>query len=198
MDQEAQRIALYVQRYKLLREIGELQVEPMADETAFLTRCCSLLLQDPEYCMIWVGQEEKPGMITPVTTVVQEGLPVRQCRGLVHQLVAESSITITAAKALATGAPVTAELHFKPGTNPTPLSLLTTITGSRSCGSWPLVHDQDRYGVLTIHSIREHGFTGIELDFVANVVATAEAVATMVRSSIWLGTHTTFCRPCMP
>lgn len=172
MDQESHRIALYVQRYKLLREIGELQVEPLADETAFLTRCCSLLLQDPEYCLIWVGQEEKPGVITPVTTVVQEGLPMRQCRGLVYQLVAESSITITAAKALATGAPVTAELHSTPGANPTPLALLTSITGSRCCGSWPLVHDQEKYGVLTIHSIRDHGLTGIELDFIANVVAT--------------------------
>ena len=57
MDQEAKRIALYVQRYKLLREIGELQIEPTADETAFLNRCCNLLLQDPEYCLIWVDRK---------------------------------------------------------------------------------------------------------------------------------------------
>jgi PAS domain S-box-containing protein len=172
MDKEAQRIALYVQRYKLLREIGELQVEPMADETAFLTRCCSLLLQDPEYCLLWVGREEQNGTITPVTTVVQEGLPVQQCRGLVERLVAEDSITLTAAKALATSMPVTTPLKPNQSTHPTPLALLTTLTGSRSCGSWPLVHDREKYGVLTIHSIHENGFTGIELDFIANVVAT--------------------------
>ena len=57
MDQEAKRIALYVQRYKLLRELGELQIEPTADEVTFLTRCCALLLQDPEYCLIWVGRQ---------------------------------------------------------------------------------------------------------------------------------------------
>ncbi|MGD9947027.1 MAG: PAS domain S-box protein [Desulfobulbus sp.] len=172
MDKEAKRIALYVQRYKLLREIGELQVEPMADETAFLTRCCSLLLQDPEYCLIWVGREEDKGKITPVTTVAQEGLPVQQCRELVQQLVSEDSITLTAAKALITSMPVTTGLKPSPGLNQPPLATLTTITGSLSCGSWPLVHDQDKYGVLTIHSIRANGFTGIELDFVANVVAT--------------------------
>ena len=173
MDQEAKRIALYVQRYKLLREIGELQIEPTADETAFLNRCCSLLLQDPEYCLIWVGQEEENGQITPVTTAVQEGLPARQCRGLVTRLVTESSTTITAAQALATGAPaICSNLAPAQGPASSPWSLLTAITGSRSCGSWPLVHDQQKYGVLTIHSIREGGFTGIELDFIANVVAT--------------------------
>jgi PAS domain S-box-containing protein len=173
MDQEAKRIALYVQRYKLLREIGELQIEPTADETAFLNRCCSLLLQDPEYCLIWVGQEEENGRITPVTTAVQEGLPARQCRGLVTRLVTESSTTITAAQALATGAPaICSNLAPAQGPASSPWSLLTAITGSRSCGSWPLVHDQQKYGVLTIHSIREGGFAGVELDFIANVVAT--------------------------
>ena len=172
MDKEAKRIALYVQRYKLLREIGELQVEPMADETAFLTRCCSLLLQDPEYCLIWVGREEEKGKISPVTTVVQEGLPAQRCRELVQQLVSEDSITLTAAKALVTSMAVTTELKPRQGTDLPPLATLTKLTGSRSCGSWPLMHDQEKYGVLTIHSIRENGLTGIELDFVANVVAT--------------------------
>ena len=172
MDKEAKRIALYIQRYKLLRDIGELQVEPMADETAFLTRCCSLLLQDPEYCLIWVGREDKDGKLAPVTTLVQEGLPVRQCQELVQHLVREDSITLTAARALTTGMPVTTELKPVHGTNLPPLATLTSITSSRACGSWPLVHDRESYGVLTIHSIRDQGLTGIELDFIANVVAT--------------------------
>jgi PAS domain S-box-containing protein len=172
MDQEAHRIALYVRRYKLLREIGELQIEPMADETAFLTLCCRLLLQDPEYRLIWVGREEKPGTITPITTVAQRGLPALQCRELVHQLATEPSTTLSAAKALATGVPFTAELPRNGEACPSPLSLLTTLTGSRASGSWPLVYDQDTFGVLTIHSIREQAFTGIELDFMANVVTT--------------------------
>jgi len=169
MDEEAKRIALYVQRYKLLREIGELQVESVADETAFLSRCCSMLLQDPEYCLVWVGREEKGGAIAPLTIVVQDGLPVRRCRDLLTQLVAEAPAIITPAQALATGEPVVAGLDTKGG-SPV-LGLLTEVTGSRCCGSWPLVHDRQNYGVLTIHSIREAGFTGIELDFIANVVA---------------------------
>ena len=169
MDQEANRIALYVQRYKLLREIGELQVDSIANEAMFLTRCCKLLLQDPEYCLIWVGHEETGGTITPVTTVVEDGLPVRQCRGLVIQLVKDPSITTTAAQALAKCEPVITDLDAS--ADPPALGLLTTVTGSRSCGSWPLVHDRQKYGVITIHSIRETSFTGLELDFIANVVA---------------------------
>jgi PAS domain S-box-containing protein len=169
MDEEAKRIALYVQRYKLLREIGELQVESVADETAFLSRCCSMLLQDPEYCLVWVGREEKGGAIAPRTIVVQDGLPVRRCRDLLTQLVAEAPALITPAQAMATGEQVVAGLDTK-GESPV-LDLLTEVTGSRCCGSWPLVHDRQKYGVLTIHSIREAGFTGIELDFIANVVA---------------------------
>jgi PAS domain S-box-containing protein len=171
MDQEAKRIALYVQRYKLLRELGELHIKPTEDETPFLIRCCSLLLQDPEYCLIWVGRQEQDGRITPVTTVVQRGLPAPQCRGLVTQLVSEASVTITAARALAGGKPVVTSLD--PGTmaDSTPLTVLTNLTGSRVCGSWPLEHDHKRYGVLTIHSLRVGGLDGIELDFIANVVA---------------------------
>jgi PAS domain S-box-containing protein len=167
MDQEAKRIALYVQRYKLLREIGELQVDSVADETVFLTSCCRVLLQDPEYCLIWVGRAEKGGVITPVTTVVENGLPVRKCRGLVTQLAKEASITLTAA--LTKGEPVIASLATN--SDSTFLSHLSTVTGCHSYSSWPLVHDRQKYGVLTIHSIREDGFTGIELDFIANVVA---------------------------
>jgi PAS domain S-box-containing protein len=168
MDQDAKRIALYVQRYKLLREIGELQIDSVADEAVFFTHCCKLLLQDPEYCLIWVGREEKGGMMTPLTTVVQDGLPVRRCRELVAQLAREASLTTTS-QALAKGEPVIAILS--PGGEPTVLNQLTAVIGSRSCGSWPLVHDRQKYGVMTIHSIREAGFTGIELDFIANVVA---------------------------
>ena len=110
MDQEAKRIALYVQRYKLLREIGELQVEPATEETVFLDRCCNLLLQDPEYCLIWVGREEKARGIIPLTTVAQDGLPEQQCRQLVTQLVAEASMNNIAARALAEGEPVVSGL----------------------------------------------------------------------------------------
>ena len=171
MDQEAQRISLYVQRYKLLRELGELQVESDADESAFLHRCCTLLLHDPEYCLIWVGREERQGSLTPVTIVIREGLG-QQCQDLATRLLNSPAIAPTAAETLATGEPVITRLSSGHGSDATPLTLLATLTGSRSCGSWPLVHDSRKYGVLTIHSIRAGGFTGIEFDFIANVAAT--------------------------
>ena len=174
MDQEGNRIALFVQRYKLLREIGELQIEPVADEVAFLARCCSVLLQDPEYCLIWAGRQGKGGTVIPVATVVQEGLPVQECHQLIDRLVTETGKNNSAARALAGGEPIVAgDLDDAgAGNRQTPLTRLAAATGSRSCGSWPLVHDRQQYGVLTIHSICVDGFTGIELDFVANVIAT--------------------------
>lgn len=169
MDEDAKRVALYVQRYKLLREIGELQVESVANETVFLARCCSLLLQDPEYCLVCVGQKESEGTIAPVTIVVQDGLPVRECRELLQQSVQETSAANCAAQAIAKGVPVVVALNGQSTSQP--FNLLMTVTGSRSCGSWPLVHNQQNYGVLTIHSIRASGFTGIEFDFITNVAA---------------------------
>lgn len=183
MDQEAKRIALYVQRYKLLREIGELQVEPATEETVFLDRCCNLLLQDPEYCLIWVGREEKARGIIPLTTVAQDGLPEQQCRQLVTQLVAEASMNNIAARALAEGEPVVSGLMAADSGNQTPLAQLTALTGSRSFGCWPLLYDHQQYGILTIFSIREGGFTGIELDFIANVVATISRALSLRHTS---------------
>jgi PAS domain S-box-containing protein len=170
MSQESHKIALFVQRYKLLREIGELPMEPADDEAAFLARCCAVLLQDPEYCLIWVGRQAKNATVVPILTAVQDGLPAQECQQLVKQLAVDTAAANSAAQALATGAPVVVDAIAD--LPPTPLTLLAAATGTQSCGSWPLVHNQQQYGVLTIHSICADGFTGIEQDFIANVVAT--------------------------
>ena len=170
METEAGRIARYVQRYKLLRDIGELQVESVADETVFLTRCCSLLLQDPDYNLVWVGRKEHGNTIAPVTMVVRDGLPARQCRQALERLVGEAPATNSAARALRDGGPVVAGLDTEDDAGA--LGRLAAMTGSRTCGSWPLVHNRQQYGVLTVHSIREDSLTGIEFDFIANVAAT--------------------------
>ena len=174
MDQEAKRIALYVQRYKLLRQLGELQIEPGVGEDAFLARCCTLLLQDPEYCLIWVGREFEGGGIAPVTIVVRDGLPAATC----HTLVAE----LANGGAPAPNKPATKTLKPLDQAD-SPLNRLAAITGSHSCGSWPLIHDRRTFGVLTIFSIRKAGFTGIEFDFIANVAATISRTLSMRHTS---------------
>ena len=164
MDNEAKRIALYVQRYKLLRELGELQIEPFPDEEAFLTRCCALLLQDPEYCMVWVGRKTEDGSLVPSAMVVRDGLPMAQCQ--------ETATRLTMDGTLAARRPTATVLDPFGGNQEIPLNRLAALTGCRSCGSWPLIHGNQEYGILTILSIRKAGFTGIELDFIANVAAT--------------------------
>lgn len=164
MDNEAKRIALYVQRYKLLRELGELQIEPFPDEEAFLIRCCTLLLQDPEYCMVWVGRKTEDGSIVPSAMVVRDGLPVAQCQ--------ETAIRLAMDGTLAARQPTATRLDPFASDLDVPLNRLAALTGCRSCGSWPLIHGSQDYGILTILSIRKAGFTGVELDFIANVAAT--------------------------
>jgi len=171
MTPEKRRIALYVQRYKLLRELGELQIEPAADEAAFLTRCCTLLLQDPEYCLIWVGREGKAGGMTPIALVARDDLPVQACQELVTRMATTD--------APPSREPTTKVLDPRTGNPEVPLNRLAAITGSHSCGSWPLIHDRHHYGVLTLHSIHPAGFIGIELDFIANVAATISRALSM-------------------
>ncbi len=163
MEPEANKIALYVQRYKLLRELGELQVDPAVDEAAYLTTCCSLLLQDPEYCLIWVAQAASRDDVAPLAMVARDGLPARKCRQLAAGLAKNGTVPAKpAARALD---PFDADPENL-------LNRLATLTGGHSCGFWPLVYNRQEYGVLTIVSIRKAGFTGIEFDFIANVAAT--------------------------
>ena len=102
MNKRGEHIALFVQRYKLLREIGQLQVEAEADESAYLARCCAILLRDPECCLAWVGRQEKDRTITPLHIAVKDPAAAQQCQLLVHQLALEPEGVSPAARALAT------------------------------------------------------------------------------------------------
>ena len=175
MQQDAKRIALYVQRYKLLRELGELQLESFPDEAAFLARCCGLLLQDPEYCMAWVVRKSEDGALVPSAMLVRVGLPQELCRATARLLISAGPPPSRRPKAT--------PLDPFASNHDLPLNRLANLTGSRSCGTWPLLHGDQDFGFLTILSIRQAGFTGIELDFIANVAATISRALFLHRTS---------------
>ena len=176
MNKRGEHIALFVQRYKLLREIGQLQVEAEADESAYLARCCAILLRDPECCLAWVGRQEKDRTITPLHIAVNDPAAAQECQRLVHQLALEPEGVSPAARALATDRHVVCN-DLADEANPVTLRRIAAASGGRSCISWPLSHDQQKYGVLTVQSTRTAGFAEpAGIDFIANL-ATAIARA---------------------
>ena len=176
MNKRGEHIALFVQRYKLLREIGQLQVEAEADESAYLARCCAILLRDPECCLAWVGRQEKDRTITPLHIAVKDPTAAQQCQLLVHQLALEPEAINPAARAQATERHIVCN-DLADEANPVTLRRIAAASGGRSCISWPLSHDQQKYGVLTVQSTRTAGFADpAGIDFIANL-ATAIARA---------------------
>ena len=176
MKQSGEKIALFVQRYKLLRDLGQLQVEVEADESSYLARCCALLLQDPEFCLAWVGRQEKDNTVTPLFIAVKDPAAQHECQLLVHRLALEPEGVSPAARALATDRHVVCN-DLADEANPVTLRRIAAASGGRSCISWPLIHDRQKYGVLTVQSSRAGAFAdAADLDFIANV-ATAIARA---------------------
>lgn len=167
---DTKTIEQYVEHYKLLREIGELQVESVADDTVFLTRCCSLLLKASKYPLIWVAQSTPEGQIVPVTIVAQNGLPASQSRELILDCLQNPFFTDILTKITAQTEPVISELNTP--TNNRSLHLPATMTDGFSWGSWPLVHNQKSYGILNIFSTGVSPFKGIEFDFISSITAT--------------------------
>ena len=175
MKQAKEKISLFVQRYKLLREIGQLQVEDEVDESSYLARCCTILLQDPEFCLVWVGRQEKDQAIIPLHIAVKDVAADHQCQLLVLQLALEPETVNPAARVMATGHQIVCS-DTGDEANPVTVRRIAAACGGRSSISWPLLHDQQKYGVLTVESIRINGFPNDEVDFIANV-ATAIARA---------------------
>ena len=171
MELDAKRIALSILRHRLQREISNIQIESKADESEFLSKCCTVLLQDPEYCLVWVGRQDAEGTLKAITTAVDPAFPAQECQELIAAMVREGAESTTAFRALYKEKPVIIG-SFSFGNDTTPIGRLNTITGSRSYASLPLLDDQYKYGVLTVHSTRTNGFTGPELDFIVSVAAT--------------------------
>ncbi|NLX18199.1 MAG: PAS domain S-box protein, partial [Desulfobulbus sp.] len=169
MGVDSKTIAQYVDHYKLLREIGELQVESVADDATFLSRCCALLLKTPEYLLIWVGQTTPEGQVVPITIVGQTGLSDSQCRELILTYLQDPSFTGNLAMVLALAKPVISE----PGTTAEIRSLHPFLSGTDrfSWGSWPLIHDQKIHGILNIFSTGSSSFQDLEYDFISNIAA---------------------------
>ena len=172
MSDTNKTIKLLERRYKLLRTISNLNADysPGHGHRFILDKCCSLLMQDSEYCLCWVGRwdEDKSG-ITPVALATSAEVAEKECSLLVEQVLIDNIASNPVAQALNTGQSVTIPDVFAQNTMPA-LKKIAKMTGFQACCSMPIYYHDTLYGVLTIHSERKNAFLDSELDFVTNVV----------------------------
>ncbi len=165
-------IELLERRYRLLRTISNLDSDysPGHGHTFILDKCCSLLMQDKEYCLCWVGRlDEDQSAITPVALATSTEQARKECYLLVEQVLIDNITSNPVARALNSGKTVTIPDVISQNTMPA-LKKIAGMTGFRSCCSMPIYYHDTLYGVLTIHSEKVNVFTGSELDFLSNVV----------------------------
>lgn len=172
MNDTLKTIELLERRYRLLRTISNLNADysPGHGHKFILDKCCSLLMQDNEYCLCWVGKwdDDKSG-ITPVALATSSSVEERECSLLVEQVLVDNIATNPVALALNSGEIVTIPDVYAQDKMPT-LKKIAMMTGFRACCSMPIRYHDTLYGVLTIHSERQNAFIDSELDFVSNVV----------------------------
>jgi PAS domain S-box-containing protein len=165
-------IELCRQRTALLKAIGELNaVVSEQGQDEILERCCDILIENINYCLVWAGTREgDDNEITPIAVADSVAIADRDCMKLIKEVVLDMHDTNPAALALQSGSPVIIQDIFQEDEN-SPLLHIARETGFRSCLSWPLTYKDREYGVLTIHSEQANCFKDSELDFLSNVMA---------------------------
>ena len=173
MHNNTQRIQLLEHRCRLLRSICEFKVDHTSEqgEQFILKQRSTPLLNDQEYCFIWAakrGNDTNP--VEPLFAASSSNLSTEQSFALVSQFLQENPKENPVVRALEKGKPILVN-KVTPKTGLQPFDNIIKKTDTRSYISWPLISNNHEYGALTIHSTNPDGFTGSELDFIANVIA---------------------------
>ncbi len=173
MHNITQRIQLLEQRCRLLRSICEFKVGHASDqeEPFILKQRGTRLLNDQEYCFIWAAKRGNgTNPVEPLFAAGSTSLSSEKSLALVSRFLQDNPEDNPVVQALEKGEPIRAN-KITPHTGQQPLDTIIKATGTQSYISWPLISNNHEYGVLTIHSTNPDGFTGSELDFIANVMA---------------------------
>ncbi len=168
------RITLLEHRCNLLKRMNEFKVNYRfnQDELYILQECCRILIQDLEFCLLWIGkraQEDEDTLIPLVA--VSNSCDEADCLRDITQVLAEKEYRPPALRAMAGGSPqIFGPEDLKQFPSPT-LQRLAKDNNASSIGAWPLVSNGREYGVLTIYSTNPQAFQGAELDFISNILA---------------------------
>lgn len=161
-------------RNKLLLAINELSASDggeIVGKDTLLKKCCNILMQNQEYCLIWAGKRDEDNLgITPLVALTSANIPDRDCMYLVEQVVTEMHEENPAAKALLSGKHVVCQ-DVRNQKDTKALREISLKTGFRSCSSWPLTYKGTEFGVISIHSEKVGCFTSEEISFLKTVIA---------------------------
>jgi PAS domain S-box-containing protein len=161
-------------RNKILLAINELAASETGEITGadkLLEKCCKIIMQNQEYCLIWAGKHDDDGTaITPIIALTSAKIPDKDCMYLVEQVITDMNETNPAARALLSGSRVIIQ-DVRSTVDYEALRDISLKTGFRSCSCWPLKYKKREFGVINIHSEKIGCFTSEEISFLQTVIA---------------------------
>jgi PAS domain S-box-containing protein len=161
-------------RNEILLAINELAASETGETAGpdkLLEKCCKILMQNQEYCLIWAGKRDDDGTaITPLTALTSANIPDRDCMYLVEQVITDMNEANPAAKALISGSRVIIQ-DIRATEDSEALRQISLKTGFRSCSCWPLKYKGEEFGVINIHSEKVGCFNPEEISFLQTVIA---------------------------
>jgi len=161
-------------RNEILLAINELAASEAVEATGadkLLRKCCEIIMQNHEYCLIWAGIRDEDGAaITPLAALTSANIPDRDCMYLVEQVITDMSSSNPAAEALVSGTKVIIQ-DVRSTKHYNSLREISLKTGFRSCSSWPLLYMGREFGIINIHSEKVDCFTDEEISFLQAVVS---------------------------
>ncbi len=170
--EEARVYELFELRNRLLSSISQLGASiSSSNQAAILKQCCTILTSQKDYCLVWAGQRDEEGKtINPLAAETSTSISEGECFKLIDQVHFEINDKNPAALALTKEEPVVIQdINKEPESGS--LHSIAKKTGVRSCSSWPIIHNENEYGVLTIYSQKADYFTVPEINFLANLMA---------------------------
>lgn len=163
---------LFEQRNMIVSAINEASATYSAATTKdkILDKCCRILVENNDFCLVWAGKRlDNEENITPIAAANSVKVPEHDCMNLIEQVVLKMDNANPAARALITGKPVIIR-DISKEKNMATLREVAEKTGFKSCVSWPLLHRDNEYGVLNIHSEFTDCFNEEEIAFIQNII----------------------------
>ncbi len=161
-------------RNKILLAINELAASDegeVTEKSKLLEKCCHILMQNQEYCLIWAGvRDDDNQSITPLVALTSANIPDLDCMDLVAQVVTEMHEENPAAKALLSGKHVICQ-DIRNQQEFQAMQEIAHQTGFFSCSAWPLIYKGKEFGVISIHSENKSCFIERETAFLETVIA---------------------------
>jgi len=154
-----------------INELGTADARESNGQDKFLEKCCNILIQNQEYCLVWAGRRDDDNLgITPLVALTSADISKQDCMSLVEQVVTDMHEENPAAKALMSKKHIVCQ-DVRKQDEWKVLRKISDKTGFRSCSAWPLTYKSREYGVLSIHSEKINCFTAQEISFLQTVIA---------------------------